>query len=297
MRNYASLRKQNKRSLSTSMVLALCVVLTTVMLFSRLASFVTPDTTRYIPLTTTRGGTYITVTRQDAPRAVTPIRPTMLATSARLAADWFRTYDDNTVWSGETDIEIFRVSYENEAGEITVHSTGGDKLLAPGTENTYSFALENTSRENLEFGMTMEAFFSDGTHVIPVEVKVWDHEGTYFAGSETEYVDVLQLNQVSDSGSLPPGYVMPYTLQWQWPFEVDDEYDTMLGNLAVEEDISLTIVIRTTASYTPTADDGEPAPDTGDASGLVLYSVLFLISLGMLLLLLLPRPRQEEDHA
>jgi hypothetical protein len=41
---------------------------------------------------------------------------------------------------------------------------------------------------------------------------------------------------------------MPYILQWRWPFDIDDEYDTMLGNLAVEEDISLTIVIRTTAS-------------------------------------------------
>lgn len=296
MRNYASLRHHNKRSLSAAVALALCVMLSTVMLFSRLAFFVTPDTTHYIPLTTDRGGTHVTVTQPEPLRTSKVIRPTVLSASPFLGATWFQTYDENTVWSGETDIEIFRLSYENADGEITVQSAGADKVLAPGTENTYSFALENTGSENLKFEMSMEAFFSDGTHVIPVEVKVWDHEGTYFAGSAESYADVMALNQVSDSGSLKPGYVMPYTLQWQWPFEVDDEYDTMLGNLAVEEDISLTIVIRTTASYTPTADDGEP-PKTGDTADLLLYSVLLIASIIALFLLLLYRPRREEEHA
>lgn len=354
MNSYASLKQQNKRSLSAAVALALCVILSTVMLFSRLAYFVTPDTTHYIPLTTNRGGTRITVTQPDAPRTSQSLRPTVRSATDRggarltvtqldssrtseslapvvlsntdlggtwltatqpdaprtskdlgptvlaaghfLGAAWFRTYDENTVWSGETDIEIFRMSYENAAGEITVQSAGADKVLAPGTENTYAFALENTGSENLKFDMSMEAFFSDGTHVIPVEVKVWGHDGTYFAGTADSYADVMALNQVSDSGALKPGYIMPYTLQWQWPFEVDDEYDTMLGNLAVDEDMSLTIVIRTTASYTPNADDGEP-PKTGDTAELLLYSLLLIGSVSALFLLILYRPRREEENA
>ena len=63
-------------------------------------------------------------------------------------------------------------------------------------------------------------------------------------------IDIHEINpyiRVALRSVLKKGYVMPYTLSWQWPFEGDDAYDTMLGNL--EEDLTLTIVIETYAEY------------------------------------------------
>ena len=303
MNTYSSLRKQNNGSWLAAAVLALCVLLSGSMLFSRLVTYSPADTRHYIPLTESGGVTQVVVGSVDESGNITFRRETpytagrspMLSASPFLSTTWFRAYDENTVWSGQTDIEIFKVSYENGSGQVTVNSSNGEKVLAPGTENSYSFALENTGHENVKYEMTMEAFFTDGTYVIPVEARVFDHEGSYYAGSAEGYADVLELNQVSDSGTLKPGYIMPYTLQWRWPFEIDDAYDTMLGNLAVEEDITLTIVIRTIASYTPRADDG--IPKTGDSSHVVMYSVIMVLSLAALILLfLLRRPRREEAH-
>ena len=294
MNEYSSLKQKNNAPFTAVVSLILCVVISATMLFSRLVAFSTADTRHYIPLTRSAGITNVMVNgeRVAAPYSHRPL----LAAGPALTVDWFRTYDENTVWSGETDIEIFRVTYENGSGQVTVNSENGDKLLAPGTENTYSFALENTGNNALEYTMSMEAYFTDGTHVIPVEARVRSHEGGYLCGTAEEYVPVLELNQVHDEGTLRVGYIMPYTLEWRWPFEIDDEYDTMLGNLAVEEDISLTIIIRTTASYTPDPGPGSGIPKTGDTSQIGLMMTIMVASAAGLMILLIPKRKREEGN-
>lgn len=287
MADYASLRKRNNGTFTAAAALALCVLLSTSMLLSRLTVFTQADTCHYIPLTKSSGLTQVTSTGGSA------YHPASHALLAASPAKWFRVTDDQQVWRGKTEIEIFRLSYENGAGQITVESSGGDKVIAPGTENTYSFALENTGYEPVKYEMSMETYFTDGIHVIPVEARVFDHEGNYLAGSAEAYADVLELSQVQDSGTLRVGYVQPYTLQWQWPFEGDNSLDTYLGNLAVEEDITLTIVIHTYAEYTPTDDGG--IPKTGDTTNLQLLTGIMVASgAGLILILLFGRPKREE---
>lgn len=295
MNSYASLRKQNKGVLGTAVSLLVCVALSAAMLFGRLTAFAAEDTRHYIPLTQSGGLTVVqTVNMESTLHA--PGRTPLLAQSPFLTANWFRVTDDAGVWKGQTNIEIFRISYENGAGQVTVNSSNGEKIIAPGTQNEYTFALENTCNENVKYEMTMEAYFSDGEHTIPVEARVFDHKGNYLAGSEGGYADVLALNQVEDKGTLRPGYIMPYTLQWQWPFERGaDDLDTMLGNLAVDEDLTLTIVINTVASYTPTADGG--IPKTGDTSHVMFYAGVMVSSAAALLVLLfLTKRKREEEH-
>ena len=209
----------------------------------------------------------------------------------------FQTYDKNTVWSSETDIEIFRVTYQNGASQVTVNSQNGDSLLAPGTDNTYEFVLENTGNVDLQYTMSMEAWFSHTDYPIPVFVKLTDLNGQYLLGSETETAPVLDLNSISREGTVRAGHLVPFTLYWEWPFELDDEYDTMLGNMAVDEDITLTIVIRTSASYTdsPNPDDDEP-PKTGDTTELTFLFVLMIGSAVGLAVLLMPRKKREANH-
>ena len=279
MNPYGSLKQKKSGGIAAAVVLLMGVVLSAVMLFSRLLVYSPEDQLHYIPLTESDGITQVVsksasesneVNSAEGVASASSIPTAFLSVNFRPAAEVFQVVDETKTWEGKTEIEIFKISYENGDGRITVNSNNGSKVLAPGTANRYEFALLNTGSHAVEYEMSMEAYISDGTHMIPVEAKVYDSEGRYLAGSAERFVDVLELNQVQAAGTLKDGYVQPYTLEWQWPFENDDAYDTMLGNLAVDEEISLTIVINTVASYTP--EEGGGIPQTGDANqiGLIL---------------------------
>ena len=67
---------------------------------------------------------------------------------------------------------------------------------------------------------------------LDVYARLTDHQGNYLVGTREASADVLELNGVSEKGTIAAGYIQPYTLYWEWPFEEDDVRDTMLGNLA-----------------------------------------------------------------
>lgn len=178
------------------------------------------------------------------------------------------------------DEEIFKLSYD-ETGKITVIGVEGneDKLIAPGTSNLYQFTLANTGDVALDYTMTMEAYVTGTDLWLPVNARVWDYTNRYLLGSPDEKVDVLELNNVNDSAELGAGRYAVYNLEWEWPFEWgNDEYDTMLGNLAVDEDLVLHIVIRTVAEYDEDPNDPNAGlikpPHTGDNSQLLLLCLL-----------------------
>ena len=291
MNEYAALRQKNIKRLPAVFFLFLCVVLSGCMLFSRLMRFAPVDTRHYIPLTRGNGLTHVTVT-PAAPRTAVFGSPLLLS-----ARPGFQVVDNGTIWSSETDIEIFRVSYQNGECQVTVNSQNGDTVLAPGTSNTYQFVLENTGNVPLAYTMSMEAYFSHTDYPIPISVRLTDLNGEYLLGSEEKAAPVMELNGVSREGTVRVDHLVPYTLQWEWPFSEDDAYDTLLGNMATEEDITLTIVIRTTASYTdsPNPGDDEP-PQTGDTTSIAFLLLLMVGSFAGMLVLLLPRKKQEERH-
>ena len=308
MRTYKTLQRQSNSILIPIAALALCILLSGTMLFSRLATFVAMQQQLYIPLTESNGVTKVTSNQRLQALGAQQVRPVANGNiipldkktnddTVRVPDDpIFKVEDENTVWEGQTQVEIFRVSYENGEGKITVQSGKGDKVIAPGTSNEYAFTLKNTGKESLDYTLEMEAYFSNEEFAIPVVVRLLDYQGTYLLGNDEAYTDVLDLNQVNESGSLSAGYIAPYTLQWQWPFEGDDAYDTLLGNMAVDEDLTLTIVIRTVAEY---GGEGGMPPYTGD-SGMMVWAIVMVASFaGLLLILLLGKDKRKEnpDHA
>lgn len=158
------------------------------------------------------------------------------------ASGIFKASDGVCEWRTETAVDIFSVSYSNDKGELTVKSHTKDKLLAPGTEQAYDFRVRNSYTDNIKYTLTAEASFSDSGKIIPVRVRFSDYEGNYFIGSGSEWADPMELNLLSDTRTVAPDHYIRYTLDWSWVFENGtDDYDTFLGNAALDEDIVFTV--------------------------------------------------------
>lgn len=261
-------------------ILLICAAASLAVLFDILVNYNPEGFQNVIPLTESGNGTKVTVTNAKAPAEVASGSPIETAAKDSSAAEEtsqggkaeFKAYDKDTVWSAETEVEIFKLSYDNESGAITVKSDDNvDKLLAPGTSNEYTFTLENTGDVTLDYTMSMEAWFGSEDYWIPVTARVYSYDGSYLLGDGMSRADVLELNTVSDGGVLGAGRCMVYTLEWEWEFERgDDSYDTMLGNRAVDEDLTLTVKILTTAMADNDPDNtntGLPNPDPGKTPG------------------------------
>lgn len=281
-------------------LLLLCEAASLAVLFSHISKYSQQEFTNIIPLTESNGNTVVTITKKPVKSPVAASEGTQGI--VRLANPSFSAYDENTVWQAETDVEIFNVSYENNNGEITVNGQSGnaDKLIAPGTSNKYAFTLANTGDVPLGYNLNMESWITGTELEIPVKVRVWDYENNYLSGSADETVPVMELNNVNQDGVLGSGRYAVYTLEWVWPYEQNnDEFDTMLGNLAVDNELALNIRINTTASYSdaPQADDtGILPPKTGDNFNIKLYSIIIVLALLILFLSFVIKDKRKDTE-
>lgn len=206
----------------------------------------------------------------------------------------FKVTDAEGTWVTQSSVSIFKISYDNETGETTVTGTGSDKFIAPGTSNSYYFDLVNTGNVGLDYQVKMKAILSDNITSIPVEVKLSDHNGKYQVGSETTWENVLTLNEVVEEGKLSEGRKARYMFSWQWPYESDnDEYDTLLGNLAVNEDVTLTVEIKTLATANIDSIGGV---HTGDNTQVMLYVAGAVGSCALIIFLIILGKKDKEDE-
>lgn len=185
-------------------------------------------------------------------------------------------HDDVRTWETETKVDIFKIAYENGEALVTVDGMG-DKVIAPGTGNEYTFYLKNTGNVMLDYTLEIEAFFTPDTQPIPVEVRLKGYDGTYLLGAEDSWADVLELNQVKDEASISVNRYAYYTLEWQWPYENgNDAYDTLLGNMAVDEDLTLSIAIKTVATGEDMTTEIHRTDrvTTGDSTNLLVWVFL-----------------------
>ncbi len=286
-----------RHMLMSVLVLFICVAATTTALASRLNTYQVDDKGAISLISVASQ----TTTDTAEPAAETSVPETDIQSvtadgtpnANNLNADFtpgFEASDENSVWSTETQIEIFRISYENGEQNITVNSDNGEKVFAPGTGNSYTFKLKNTGNVALDYNVTVDAFFTPADVIIPITARLNRYDGLWLAGDKDNYADISALDSVQDAATLGAGKYTYYTLDWQWPFESgDDEFDTILGNMAAKgKDLTLTIVIKTTseADYTETGSPGITPPQTGDISYTTLWISIALGSFVIMIILI-----------
>lgn len=196
------------------------------------------------------------------------------------------------------EIQVFYAEYGKD-GEITVKSDFGDKVVAPGTENSYNLYVRNVGKVPISYILEAESRITvdvNGQQTeIPIEASFYTPRSSYLLGEEESLENLGKLDGVKDSSGLSPEHQAKYTLCWSWPFDGDDEFDTLLGNLAAEgEELTVKVAFNVTAAYNPNAGGGSPI--TGGSSNIGLWVALFVISTFTLIILLFLRKREQDEE-
>lgn len=215
----------------------------------------------------------------------------------------FTVKDGKQVWSTKTAVDIFRAEYKSADGEVTVQSEEGSKVIAPGTEGNYTFQLRNSSAYKAEYKVWIEAKLSDETMNEPIQSRM-SGKGKWLLGGSESWKKALDLNGVSQSGTLAAGKTADYTIYWHWPYEQGmDETDTHLGDQAVNRNLTYTITIHTLATSDEGGKGGKNdgsglihAIQTGDTSHILLWMLILVGSLAFLAGLLLGRKRRKDQE-
>lgn len=196
------------------------------------------------------------------------------------------------------EIQVFYAEYGKD-GEITVKSAFGDKVIAPGTENQYDIYVRNIGKVPISYVLEAESRITvdvNGEQIeIPIEASFYTPRNSYLLGGEESLENLGKLDGVKDSSGLSPEHQAKYTLCWSWPFDGDDEFDTMLGNLAAEgEELTVKVAFNVTAAYDPNAGGGSPI--TGDSSNIGLWVACLVISTFTLIILLFLRKNENDEE-
>ncbi len=230
----------------------------------------------------------IALTPQESQKTVyqTLYRPAQAAPAGE-------TQDETVQWESTTDVDLFRASYTNGSGAVTVKSEPGDKVVAPGTTNVYKFSVRNTGNTALQYTISLDGAFAIEKDSIPLQFRL-RRGGDWLAGDAQHWCTLAEINACTDQTTLNPDKINEYMLEWQWPFEGTDTVDTALGDITLAADADFRLEITTTA---------EASADAAaiNADGSLLYEQLLTARelallvldlcalLGLILLLILRR--------
>ena len=199
-------------------------------------------------------------------RRISPVNVTYCAPDQNT---YFSVSADNTIWDTNTKLEIFKTSYEDGQGNITVASSNGDKVIAPGTENSCSFMLKNEFSVPMDYTVSVNVYYTPDELEIPILCRLSRYDGKWLAGDTENWLEIPAFDGSGDIARMAENSYVTYTLDWQWPYEGDDALDTYLSRQAAQEDITFTIEIITTAEadFGSGGEGGDPVrpdpePDT-----------------------------------
>lgn len=218
-------------------------------------------------------------------------------------------YDDEIVWSTDTEINIFRTKEVNESGQIVVESSSGDKIIAPGMEGSYRFYVKNLGNIALDTKTILDVkFIAENLdydyETLPIEIRFLNYRGESL--TKSEWISVDEFEKCIDELTIGKNRYIYYTVEWRWLFETDnDELDTLLGNLSADSNVELTISIVSSATQSEEYDaegglsSGLDDPRTGGdlvpVPYIVLNLLILLIIIALIILEIIKRKKKSEE--
>lgn len=163
------------------------------------------------------------------------------------------------VWESGKNVSIFKTSYENGKGAVTVASQNGDSLIAPGVETIYKFTMYNSGNMAIVYETDLDFNLRIGdkdqkNYTFPLLVRLCTQDGEYLIGNETEWVNVENAVLSQHIRTLGANSYETFELHLMWQFEGgDDELDTLYGNDSASYGVNLTMGIDTYAEQHPDA--------------------------------------------
>ena len=167
----------------------------------------------------------------------------------------------------EAEGDTFLTEYETDdadyEGDITVLSSTADKLVAPGTKGDFAaISLDGTPEVAVEVAYAADITISDawededGNFYCPIIITVGDDEfdGTDY-NDAASFIAAIKAAVAEYTDEYAPGTdlsaaaVEKVAISWEWPFDVDDDKDTYLGNQAAEDNAG-EITIKVTVTVT-----------------------------------------------
>ena len=208
--------------------------------------------------------------------------------------------DSDQIWTTNTTVNIF----EHNDPHVSTDGTGSaNHTIAPGTENNYTFSLSNDKEYSIKYTLDISGE-NDSVHTIPVMVQILDSNGNSLSG---DMKPIKELNSVTVNGSIKPYSDTQYQIHWKWDFENStDDYDTFLGNKAVEEEIACHINVNVISEYdydtssSESSDSSDTPSDssvikTGDSRNVIIYILAAVLSFGILSLIFITKKKYNED--
>lgn len=215
--------------------------------------------------------------------------------------DYITTVDREVLLEAnlDTQFDIFSVEYENASGEITVSGADGQKVIAPGTSMGYTIKLRNTDKTAIDYDMIPNVRFSS-EYELPILVRMLDADGSYLVGNQDTWVEVKELNSLSEHATLKKGESAEYLFEWKWEFESgNDAYDTELGAASVTANVGVAVEfsVHAEANMNVAANGGFMASGLGIIMLLGILLLLLLIAIILLTIRLLKKRKSENNES
>ena len=162
-------------------------------------------------------------------------------------------------WEANEEITVFETHYANGDNRITVESSDGEALIAPGTNMEYQFTMCNNSNVAVLYEIDLDMLVKLGGEVqgkeleeaLPLQVRLTTGSGEYLIGEKDRFVRLSDALVVKKRLVLGAESFDTFTLELAWAYEGDDQNDTHLGDLSAEKNLTLSLDIDTFAEEHP----------------------------------------------
>lgn len=228
-----------------------------------------------------------------------------------------------TIWRNKEHVDIFKFYYDDKDNPY-VESNNGDKVIAPGTGNTYTVQLANRNRFWIDYKVYVKSRFSiedeeRADYPVPFLLGIAEQDRDialnnvslyYTKNYDNENVYGVQVAR----GRLQPGRNINYDLKWEWPFErgewVDSdtvyeyEYDNDLNTEEPKLDSDMSLAKLADEDKRPTLDvtitviaeyEGTQPP-TGDYVDIGIIAALTVVIILTVILMLILRKKNKEEE-